>query len=83
MLTLLAMFGGIADGAQILATIEIYKVATVILLLVGCHWYMRESHIEFFMEKLPKWSIALLWGLMIFAIIIAQGGNNAFIYFQF
>lgn len=82
-LMFLSLFGIISNGAMILPTVEIYKVLCVFFLLVGMHWYMRESHIEFLMERMPKAIVGIVWGLMIFAIIISQGGGNAFIYFQF
>ncbi len=82
-LMFLSLFGIINNGAMILPTVEIYKVCIVFILLVGAHWYLRESHIEFFMEKLPKSLVILFWSLMLFGIITSQGGGNAFIYFQF
>ena len=83
MLTLLPMFGIITEGAKVLATVEIVKVLTVIVLLISSHWYMRESKIEYAVEKMPKALVVTLWTIMLFGLIITQGGNNAFIYFQF
>ncbi|TNF01477.1 MAG: MBOAT family protein [Deltaproteobacteria bacterium] len=83
MLSFLAMFGIIKDGAMILPTVEIYKVVIVIFALVMSHWFMRENKIEYFVEKLPKPLVVAFWSFMVFALIITQGGNNAFIYFQF
>jgi alginate O-acetyltransferase complex protein AlgI len=44
---------------------------------------MRDLTLESVIARTPPMVIALLWGLMAFAIVISQGTGNAFIYFQF
>lgn len=83
MLLIMAMLGVIPDGAQILPTIELYKVLVVFAGLVGIHWFLRENNLELAMEKMPSWWIATIWTAMIIGLIVTQGGGNAFIYFQF
>ncbi|MDB9786991.1 MBOAT family protein [Bacteriovoracaceae bacterium] len=78
-----SMIGAINDAPQILTTIEIYKVLSIMFLLISVHWYMRNSTLEKVMERLPTGILAVCWVTMVFSIIITQGGNNAFIYFQF
>jgi alginate O-acetyltransferase complex protein AlgI len=47
------------------------------------HWYMRDVTLESVVARTPSAVVAILWGLMAFAIVISQGAGNAFIYFQF
>lgn len=82
-LLILAMLGVIPGGAQILPTIEIYKVLAVFGGLVAMHWYLREKNLELAMDKMPTVWVATIWTLMMIGLVISQGGGNAFIYFQF
>jgi len=34
-------------------------------------------------ERLPSWAHGLVWGGMLILLILTQGSDNAFIYFQF
>ena len=47
------------------------------------HWLMRSRTLESVVARTPALVIGDLWGLMAFAIVIAQGDGSAFIYFQF
>ena len=82
-LMLLSMFGVIQGGAQIVATLEIFKVLVVIAALVTTHWIHRSIALETAAERLPGWAHGLIWGGMLTLILLAQGSDNAFIYFQF
>jgi alginate O-acetyltransferase complex protein AlgI len=78
-----SMFGMRPTGAQILTSIEITTVLLVMFSTIATHWALVDTKFEVAMEKTPGWFITCIWVLMIFALIIAQGGSNAFIYFQF
>jgi len=82
-LLLLSMFGIIRDGAQVLPNLAIAKVAVVIAALVITHWTHRSIPVEAAAERLPGWAHGLVWGTMLTLIILSQGSDNAFIYFQF
>jgi len=82
-LMILAMTGLIADGAQVLATRDLWIVAVVIGALVITHWVHRSIPLEAAAERLPNWAHGLVWGAMLVVLILAQGSDNAFIYFQF
>ncbi len=82
-LLLLSMFGIISDGAQVLPTLSIVKVIVVITALVVTHWTHRSIPVEAAAERLPGWAHGLVWGAMLTFIILSQGSDNAFIYFQF
>lgn len=82
-LLLLSMFGIIRDGAQVLPSLTILKVIVVITALVITHWTHRSIPVEAAAERLPGWAHGLVWGGMLILIILSQGSDNAFIYFQF
>jgi alginate O-acetyltransferase complex protein AlgI len=44
---------------------------------------MRERTLESVVARTPAPALSVVWALMAFAIIIAQGEGSAFIYFQF
>ena len=77
------MLGLNAAAKPILPIVFIASVATIVPVLVAVHWYMRERTLESAIARAPPLLIGLLWGLMVFAIVISQGAGNAFIYFQF
>lgn len=82
-LLILSMLGIIRDGAEILATRDMLIVAGVIAALVVTHWIHRSIPIEAAAERLPNWAHGLVWSGMLILLILAQGSDNAFIYFQF
>jgi hypothetical protein len=44
---------------------------------------MRSRTLESVVARAPAAAVSMVWALMAFAIIIAQGSGSAFIYFQF
>jgi len=77
------MFGGNADAVPILATVHLWMVSLIVGGIVLTHWLMRARTLESVLARVPSPLLAMVWGLMAFAIVIAQGAGNAFIYFQF
>jgi alginate O-acetyltransferase complex protein AlgI len=51
--------------------------------MLATHWYMRARTLESVLARTPPLILGVLWGLMLFAIVAAQGDGSAFIYFQF
>ena len=82
-LILLAMFGVIRDGAQVLPTLDLLKVVVVVSALVMTHWVHRSIPAEAAAERLPGWAHGLVWAAMLVLLVLTQGSDNAFIYFQF
>jgi alginate O-acetyltransferase complex protein AlgI len=78
-----SMVGINSNGTQILSTYDIVIVMIVMCGIVGTHWAMTDLKFEVVMKKTPSWLIVGLWSFMLCGLIIAQGGSNAFIYFQF
>jgi alginate O-acetyltransferase complex protein AlgI len=82
-LVLRGMLGQNAATRPILPTFSLISVAAIIGALVLTHWLMRGRTLESVVARAPAVAVCAVWGLMAFAIIIAQGAGSAFIYFQF
>jgi D-alanyl-lipoteichoic acid acyltransferase DltB (MBOAT superfamily) len=80
---LTSMFGQTPQGVAILPTIDMIKVTTVVALMVLVHWFMRNTNVMQVAKSMKWWSVAVVWSLMIIALIISQKSADSFIYFQF
>ena len=77
------MFGFNGDVKPILPTVHLVMVTLIVAGLVGAHGLMRNRTLESVVSRTPALLLSAIWALMLFAIVIAQGEGNAFIYFQF
>jgi alginate O-acetyltransferase complex protein AlgI len=77
------MFGAHGDAKPQLTTFNLVSAGAIVVCLVATHWFMRARTLESAIARTHPAVITLLWGLMAFAIVIAQGSGAAFIYFQF
>ena len=82
-LVLNGMFGFNATAQPILPTVHLVMVAGIVGGIVIAHWLMRARTLESALARVPAALLSATWALMLFAIVIAQGSGNAFIYFQF
>ena len=71
------------DGEKVLITPHIVQVVITIAVMLLVHWRMRERKLDEVVSRMPAWLTGVIWGVMLTLIIIAQGGSDAFIYFQF
>ena len=78
-----SMFYMQTEGEKILETFTVLKVSVVIALLFVCHWVMRNTSLKDLSLKTPAWVLGVVWAVMLFLIVIAQGSGEQFIYFQF
>lgn len=78
-----SLFGLVKEPIMVLATLDIAKVLIVTVGLLVAHWLLKNSSQEKLVAKTPWWVLVTVWVFMAFAIILAQGGGDAFIYFQF
>ncbi len=83
MLMLSSMFGLAKDAQKVLYLNEIIPAMLVIGGMVLTHWGMRSTTKEALIAKTPTWAIAAVWTFMLFMLLITQGSDSAFIYFQF
>ena len=70
-------------GEHVLPGVDVLLVGGTILAILFVHGLMRERRLEDVVARTPWWVTAAVVGGMLFAIIITQGSNDAFIYFQF
>ncbi|MEP6484016.1 MAG: MBOAT family O-acyltransferase [Rudaea sp.] len=77
------MLGQNALTKPILATPSLVFVFLIVGLIVLAHWLMRKHTLESVVSRTPALVLSVVWSLMAFAIVAAQGVGNAFIYFQF
>jgi alginate O-acetyltransferase complex protein AlgI len=77
------MFGQNEKAVPILPTALLVFVAVIVTGILAAHWTMRNRTLESAVTSAPPIAVAGIWALMVFAIVIAQGTGNAFIYFQF
>jgi alginate O-acetyltransferase complex protein AlgI len=77
------MLGFNGAARPILTTYYLATVAVIVACLVLTHWLMRGRTLESVVSRTPPAAVSVVWALMAFAIVIAQGSGNAFIYFQF
>lgn len=77
------MFGFNGDSQPILPTVHLVAVVSIVGAIVFAHWLMRARTLEDAIARTPAPMVSVVWAAMAFAIVIAQGTGNAFIYFQF
>lgn len=80
---LTGMLGAHAGVEPILPTMRLVTVALIIVGIVCAHWRLRQRTLEEVVVETRPLLLSGALGLMLFAIVIAQGEGNAFIYFQF
>ena len=80
---LASMFGLIPKGAPLLSTLDILKVGIITVVLLVCHWLMRNTSVLAVAEKTRWWVLGAVWAVMLMLLLLSQEESNAFIYFQF
>ncbi|WP_291117190.1 MBOAT family O-acyltransferase [Flavobacterium sp. UBA6135] len=81
MITSMSFLNG--EGEKIVATFDVLKVFVVVTVMFFCHWFMRNTSMKEVSLKTSPWLLGVVWGLLFFLILIAQGSGEQFIYFQF
>jgi len=82
-LILCGMFGQNTNSSPILPTALLAFVAICVSGILVTHWNMRTRTLESAIAATHPYVITVVWAFMAFAITIAQGSGDAFIYFQF
>ena len=80
---LASLFGWAKGGAPLLTTLDIIKVCVVTILLLSCHWFMRNTSVLAVAQKTKWWLVGLTWTAMLVLLILSQKSSDSFIYFQF
>ncbi|MGH8251278.1 MAG: MBOAT family O-acyltransferase [Steroidobacteraceae bacterium] len=80
---LAGMFGLGGVAPPVLPTIYMIKASVIVAGIIMVQWLMRQRELEDVVSRTPWWLTGLVCAAMLFAVIIAQGSGEAFIYFQF
>jgi alginate O-acetyltransferase complex protein AlgI len=80
---LAGMSGFAGEAPAVLPTIYMIKAVVIVAGIVAVQWLMRDRELEDVVAKTPWWVTGVVTAAMLFAVIIAQGSGEAFIYFQF
>jgi alginate O-acetyltransferase complex protein AlgI len=78
-----SMFYLNANGEKILLLFDIIKILIIITILFLTHWFMRNTSVKEVSKKISPVTLGIVWCIMTFLIVIAQGSGEQFIYFQF
>ena len=78
-----SMLGLGAPGKPLLATIDMVLVGLVIGGMLVIHALMRDRQLHAVVAATPRVVVGVVWGCLLWLILITQGQSNAFIYFQF
>jgi len=70
-------------GERVLPTVSVVLVCAAVFGILLVHGLMRDRRLEDVAAAAPWPLTAVLVGSMLFAVVITQGSNDAFIYFQF
>ncbi|HEU4842785.1 MAG TPA: MBOAT family O-acyltransferase [Burkholderiaceae bacterium] len=77
------MLGQHPEAKPILPTMSLVMVPLIVGTIILAHWALRRQTLETALARVSPAMLAVGLGFMGFAIIIAQGAGDAFIYFQF
>jgi D-alanyl-lipoteichoic acid acyltransferase DltB (MBOAT superfamily) len=80
---LASMFALAPKPEKVLYWSEIAPALIVVAGMVFAHWRMRATTLEAVAEATPKWLLAAVLAFMLFMLVVTQGSDSAFIYFQF
>ncbi|OFX01781.1 MAG: acyltransferase [Alphaproteobacteria bacterium RIFCSPHIGHO2_12_FULL_63_12] len=78
-----SMFALAPEAVKVLYWNDIVPAAIVVAGMVFAHWRMRSTTLEAVVERTPAPVVGLVWTFMLFMLVITQGSDSAFIYFQF
>lgn len=80
---LLGSMFGIHGSKAVLTNNNIVLVLALMTLVFVGHFAMRKHSLVGVIERTPKWLLVIVWGIMIFGLMIVQTSGQQFIYFQF
>ena len=77
------LFNLSGSGSQLLPTLDIIQAFIVVSALLATHWYLHGKRLDHAKKDKSGWWVVVIWTIMLFGLILMQGGASAFIYFQF
>lgn len=82
-LNLLGSMFFIHGSKALLTTADIVLVLSLMTFVFLGHFVMRNRSLDGVIRSTPAWVLSLVWGIMMFGLIIVQSTDEQFIYFQF
>ncbi len=82
-LDLLSSMFFISGEKAVLQNTQLLIVGVLMSLVFVSHFAMRGRTLVGTIEKLPQWLLGVIWGILLFGLIIVQSSGQQFIYFQF
>jgi alginate O-acetyltransferase complex protein AlgI len=82
-LDIVAGMFGLRHGARVVYTAVVLNTLVAVAVMLALHWLMRNSSLERVARRTPWWLRSAAMALMLVLIVLAQGEDRAFIYFQF
>jgi len=80
---LLGSMFALHGNKAILTTTNIVLVLGLTTLVFLSHFAMRRHSLVSVINKMPRWLLVVVWGVMMFGLMIVQTSGQQFIYFQF
>lgn len=78
-----SMFTNTSNGLALLSGLSILKVTVITVLMLTCHWMLRNKKITAVAANKPWWLVGIVWAGMLSLLLLSQDSSNSFIYFQF
>tara|TARA_B100000676_G_scaffold29090_1_gene27108 strand:+ start:4588 stop:6009 length:1422 start_codon:yes stop_codon:yes gene_type:complete len=78
-----SLLGLTNDPLLVITSFHIVMTILILIVMLTCHWKMRNLEIEKVADKTPSWLLTLFWVTILFITIMTGGSASAFIYFQF
>jgi alginate O-acetyltransferase complex protein AlgI len=82
-LDILGSMFALHGSKAVLTTNNIVLVLTLMTVVFLSHFAMRKHSLVSIIERMPRWLLVVIWGIMIFGLMIVQTTGQQFIYFQF
>lgn len=82
-MNLLGSMFSIHGEKAILTTTNIVLVLGLMTLVFLGHFAMRRHSLVSVIDRMPRWLLVMVWGIMLFGLMIVQTSGQQFIYFQF
>lgn len=80
---LTSMFTNTTGGLALLSGLSILKVTVITVLMLICHWLLRNKKVTTVAANKPWWLVGIVWAGMLILLLLSQDSSSSFIYFQF
>jgi alginate O-acetyltransferase complex protein AlgI len=78
-----SMVAAPAKAAPLLYLNDLIAIGLIVSAMLVAQWRLRDTSLEAVVTRTPAMVLAVAWSAMAVLILVSQGSDNAFIYFQF